>query len=113
MFRTDRTGVVEPSPGFEFAVSVSGNGTGGMDSRWRGEEEPNLGPEESARAARLPLLAFVISLMSDVDTLHSTATDASDVNASALSIFTGTLEADAVCPRWAGSSLYSKPSFMV
>ena len=72
-----------------------------------GEEGgPNLGSEEEgARVAKLSLLVFVVSLVSGIDTfLHGTTTDTPDVDVDALSIFTGTLEADAACSRWTGSS---------
>ena len=82
-----------------------------------GEEGgPNLGSEEEGvRDARLSLLVVVSPLMSGIDTLHGTATDTPDIDVDALSIFTGTLEADAVCSGWAGDLLlrerFANPSF--
>ena len=70
----------------------------GDGSAIRGGKGPNLGSkEDGARDAKLPLLVFVASLVSGIDTLHGTTTDTPSVDADALFIFTGTLEANAVC----------------
>ena len=64
-----------------------------------GEEGgPNLGFEEDgSRDAKLPFPVFVAALVSGIGTLHGTTTDTPSFDADALLIFTGTLEANAVC----------------
>ena len=84
----------------------------------RGGGGPNLGSEEeSVRVAMVFLLvlaAFVVSLMSGIDTLHGATADTPDVDVGALSIFTGTLETGALCSRWTGyllsREMFAKPS---
>ena len=64
----------------------------------REEGGPNLGFEEDgAKDAKLPLLVFVVALVSGIDILHGTTRDTAGIDVDALSTSTGTLEANAVC----------------